>query len=228
MIFPAININKLPILPIERFREMDYLAVEKYNLPIELMMENAGLNLARLAATFLPEKGEILIGIGVGNNGGGGLVAARRLSGWGYSVFLDIPDLKLKELPARQLKRALLVGVKIKKPTNSQLFIDAYFGFSQRLPLPSNFKKAIRKANHFACPKLSLDVPSGFDRHTSTTIFKPIAILTLAAMKTELLPLLNETQIFIADLGIPSSIYKNFKIPFPQTFKSSGIIQVSV
>lgn len=217
----------MPIIPIESFREMDYLALGNYNLSIELMMENAGLHLARLATSYLPEKGELLIGIGIGNNGGGGLVAARRLAGWGYSVFLDIPDLKLNELPSRQLKRALLAGVKIKKLTKPQLFIDAYFGFSQRLPLPSNFKKAIRKANKLSCPKLSLDIPSGFNRQTFDSLFNPTAILTLAAMKTELLSLLNDTQIYIADLGISSAVYKKFKIPFPGAFKFSGIIEVS-
>lgn len=100
MEFPEIKIEDIATLPIEKFREMDYLAVEKYHLPIELMMENAGLNLARLAASFLPEREEILIGIGTGNNGGGGLVAARRLAAWGYPVFLDIPDNDLKELAA--------------------------------------------------------------------------------------------------------------------------------
>jgi NAD(P)H-hydrate repair Nnr-like enzyme with NAD(P)H-hydrate epimerase domain len=37
-------------LSLEAFKEMDYWAVEKYNLSIQLMMENAGLQLARLIA----------------------------------------------------------------------------------------------------------------------------------------------------------------------------------
>lgn len=67
-------------LPLEKFRQMDALAVEEYHLPIELMMENADLHLARLVTRILPDTGKVLMGIGTGNNGGGGLVAARRLS----------------------------------------------------------------------------------------------------------------------------------------------------
>lgn len=35
-------------LTLDHFKKMDYYAVENYNLPIELMMENAGLQLANL------------------------------------------------------------------------------------------------------------------------------------------------------------------------------------
>ena len=118
MDIPEINITDKNHIRLDRFREMDYLAVDKYDLPIELMMENAGLNLARLAATLLPDSGKIMIGIGTGNNGGGGLVAARKLSGWGFRVSLNIPDLKLKELPALQLERALAFGSKLEYPIN--------------------------------------------------------------------------------------------------------------
>lgn len=228
MTFPKVNIDALPILSIEKFREMDYLAVNKYDLPIELMMENAGLNLARLATSILSEPNEILIGIGTGNNGGGGLVAARRLAGWGYPVYLDIPDSRLKELPSVQLKRAMTFGAKIGKPDDPRLFIDAYFGFSQRLPLPGIFEKAIEKANRLFCPKISFDLPSGFDMQTAASLFKPDIILTLAAMKAELLPKLSEKKIFVADLGIPSSIYQGFQTSIPDAFVSSAIIEVTL
>ena len=226
MNFPEINLAEIATLPIESFREMDYLAVRQYNLPIELMMENAGLNLARLASALLPEKGEILIGVGTGNNGGGGLVAARRLAAWGYEIFLDIPDKNLNELPVNQLKKALTFGAKIDKQKNPKLFIDAYFGFSQRLPLPAIFEKAIETANQFRCPKISLDLPSGFNKQTSESLFRTDAILTLAAMKTELIPLLETVQIFVADIGIPSFAYKEFKTEIPDSFKTTGILRI--
>ncbi len=39
--------NPLKFLSLEQFKEMDYFAVENYNLPIELMMENAGYHLTK-------------------------------------------------------------------------------------------------------------------------------------------------------------------------------------
>ncbi|MFT6796061.1 MAG: NAD(P)H-hydrate epimerase [Maribacter sp.] len=77
-------------LSLETFKKMDYYAVEKYGLSIELMMENAGLQLARLIALKASKECKITVGVGNGNNGGGGLVAARRLAAWGYDVYLDL------------------------------------------------------------------------------------------------------------------------------------------
>ena len=220
------NLTDITVLPIEQFRDMDYLAVEKYHLPIELMMENAGLNLARYAASLLPMKSAILIGVGTGNNGGGGLVAARRLAGWGFKVIIDLPNPNLKKLPAIQLKRAMAFGAVIKRAKKPSLFIDAYFGFSQRLPLPSEFESSIEKANKLPCKKISLDLPSGFDKASSASIFKPDIIITLAAMKTELLPLLESTQIILADIGIPELVYVEQGKKLPANFSKNSLLKI--
>ena len=134
-------------LELEDFKAMDYYAVENYHLPIELMMENAGLQLANLVANYVNKEQNILIGIGNGNNGGGGIVAARRLSAWGYKVYLDLVSDIDKELPKNQLDRALAFGVKLTTPTNIHVWVDAYLGFSQRFPLPSPYLERIEKAN---------------------------------------------------------------------------------
>jgi NAD(P)H-hydrate epimerase len=204
---------------------MGTLAIEKFGLPLELMMENAGLHLARLAAMHNTKDQDILIGIGTGNSGGGGLVAARRLAGWGYRVFLDIPDEKLKALPAIQLKRALAFGVKTEKTSNPDVFVDAYLGFSQRLPLSPEFEDATNNSNRLNCLKISLDLPTGFDPETGTSLFVPDMILTLAALKNELLKPGVKAEIFLADIGIPSKIYEEFNLPQPD-FQKSGIVRI--
>ena len=137
-----------PMLTIDQFRRMDQLAIEEYSLSIELMMENAGLQLARLVAQNASQKSKIMIGAGTGNNGGGGLVAARRLSGWGYNVSLNMPDPNLKTLPASQLSRAIAAGASVEIIEDPDFFVDAYFGFSQRLPLPSAFQEVISWSNN--------------------------------------------------------------------------------
>ena len=134
-------------LTLASFKEMDYLAVEQYALPIELMMENAGLQLARLISLSAEKKSKILFGIGNGNNGGGGLVAARRLAAWGFDVYLDLPVAITKQLPLAQLNRALLFGAKEEAPLTPHIWVDAYLGFSQRLPLGPIFLERIAMAN---------------------------------------------------------------------------------
>ena len=220
---PEININNH--LTIDKFREMDYLSVDEYNIPIELMMENAGLQLARLISLLNPFPVNILFGIGTGNNGGGGLVAARRLTAWGYKVFLNIPDNKLHPLPQKQLERALAFGAELKDTNHPDIFVDAYLGFSQRLPLSVYLQESIDNSNKLNCHKISLDLPTGFNSVTGETIFKPDTILTLAAMKTELIPLLSDTNIFIADLGLPAEVYARFDIEQPGGFRDSGLLR---
>lgn len=189
------------------------------------MMENAGLNLARLTASIISKPQNILIGIGTGNNGGGGLVAARRLLAWGYSVYLHIPNKKLKPLPQLQLDRALAFGAIIEQHTNPDIFLDAYLGFSQRLPLSEVYTEALVTANTYNCTKISLDIPTGFNKTSGDLLLNPNIILTLATMKTELLPIIDSHQIYIADLGIPNQIYNKFGVKFPAEFNQSGILK---
>lgn len=204
-------------LSLASFKEMDYLAVEQYELPIELMMENAGLQLARLITMSANKKSTIQIGIG--NNGGGGLVAARRLSAWGFEVFLDIPVEITKEIPVKQLDRALLFGAKKETIVAPDIWVDAYLGFSQRLPLSAIFLERMQAANASAALRISLDIPMGISTDLNQPMFNANQVLTLAAPKDILNTLPPETDIRIADLGIPYPIYKKFGIPMPCFFK---------
>jgi len=219
------NSGYIPQLSISKFRKMDYAAINRYHLPIELMMENASLNLVRLIALHATPESMILFGIGKGNNGGGGLVAARRLLGWGFKVWLNIPDEALNPLVQTQLERALAFGAKTAVVANPDLFVEAYLGFSQRLPLSAAYDEAVKMANELTCLKISLDLPTGFDHSMGESIFKPDIILTLAAMKKELLLPAVKANIYVADLGIPSKLYREFGVDPPDGFAASGILQ---
>ncbi len=220
MQYPEITYPKEKALGLDHFREMDYFAVNQFGLPIELMMENAGLQLANLAAGLVEKDAIIQMGIGNGNNGGGGLVAARRLAAWGYTIYLDIYTEIIKPLPSRQLERALRFGVQEKTVEHPALWIDAYLGFSQRLPLPDMLAETIRKANRSHVKKLSLDIPTGFLGDVRANYFKADKVLTLAAPKTILYQLPMDVELFVADLGIPEEVYARFgaeKLPFDKS-----------
>jgi len=211
-------------ISIDRFKEMDELAIQKYGLTIELMMENAGLQLARLISQYATKQSKIHIGIGKGNNGGGGLVAARRLAGWGFQVQLDIPEASLRSLPALQFDRALAVGAEVSPMTKADIFVDAYFGFSQKLPLPESYQASIHKANQYSTFRISLDLPSGFNKENGDLLFRPDLILSMAAPKTELINFGYGSILQIADISIPQELYNHFGILQP-AFQQSGIIK---
>jgi len=226
MSFKEVHISSSEALELERFKEMDYYAVEQYELPIELMMENAGLQLANLVVYALSDiSSKILIGVGNGNNGGGGLVAARRLAAWGYDVHLDVMTEITRELPKRQLERARLFGVKNEAVTNPDVWVDAYLGFSQRLPLRENLRKRIDLINELDCKKISLDIPTGFLGDVSKPHFKADQVLSLAAPKKIHYNLPSSCELFVADLGIPMSVYRKFGTEIPP-FDNRNILKI--
>jgi len=225
MNYTKIAVPKEKAFELERFREMDYYAVNNYNLPIEFMMENAGLQLANLVAQFTSKDKTIKIGVGNGNNGGGGLVAARRLAAWGYSVYLDFFTEITKEIPAEQLERAIKFGAKTEINDNPDVWIDAYLGFSQQLPLKPSLLKIINEANSSSALKVSLDIPTGFLGNPNTLHFNADKILTLAAPKKVLYEFNSNAEIYIADLGIPKEVYKKFDTELLPFYKNN-IIQL--
>ncbi len=223
--FEEFKVSQSDALELSHFKEMDYFAVENYALPIEFMMENAGLQLAKLIAhSAIDSNAKILIGIGNGNNGGGGLVAARRLAAWGYTVHLDVFTEITQDLPKEQLKRALKFGATLEAIDQVDIWVDAYLGFSQKLPLRTNLLERISKANSNSCQRISLDIPTGFLGDTSLPYFQADKVLTLAAPKRILYNLPENTDVFIADLGIPKIVYEKFGVNIPP-FNLSGILK---
>lgn len=223
---PKISIKVEDALSLSEMKNLDYYAIENYHLPIELMMENAGFGLARIVANKARKEDRIWVGIGPGNNGGGGLVAARRLLGWGFEIFLDIPDDNLKELPQKQLERAKAFGAKVHAVGKPDIFIDAYFGFSQRLPLPRVYMNSISGINKSVCLKVSLDIPSGISKDPDIEYFKADIICTLAAPKKILFSNHLNAQIYIVDLGIPRKVYEELDLSFKIPFEESSIFEM--
>lgn len=226
MLFQEIIISQNEALELSQFKEMDYYAVEHYGLPIELMMENVGLQLAKLiAASAKSIKSKILIGVGNGNNGGGGLVAARRLAAWGYPVHLDGWIEIDKALPKKQLERAIRFGVNPEAIPSPDIWVDAYLGFSQRLPLQAELNQRIKQANHCSCHRIALDIPTGFLGDPATLHFHADQVLSLAAAKKILYHLPKTTEILLADLGIPSAVYQKFGSRMPP-FEANSILKL--
>lgn len=223
--FKGLRLQPNQWLDLHRFREMDYFALDQFDLTIELMMENAGLHLARVIASNAQVGDGINLGVGNGNNGGGGLVAARRLAAWGYNVHLDIPVGITKDLPSRQLERALKFGVNDQPLSAPKIWVDAYLGFSMRLPLSEHYSNRVKQANECAAYRISLDIPTGFLGHSDHLHFKADTVLMLAAAKSIMKGF--NAQLLVADLGIPKEVYQQFQTEI-LPFYNTGIIKVKL
>jgi NAD(P)H-hydrate epimerase len=214
MSFPKVESSRIRTLSLDAFKEMDYYAVNNYHLPVELMMESAGLQLARLSATVANPGDRVLVGIGPGNNGGGGLVAARRLESWGYKVHIQIPTEIKHQMIKDQLSRTISYGVEKVIEAEYDLILDCFFGFSQRMPLPGPVSELIRIMNSMKAAKISLDIPTGISEEGTSLRFRADKVLTVAAPKTILLNHINEYELYIADVGIPTEVYLRNKIDY--------------
>jgi len=228
----------LPGITKEQMAEVDRIMVEDFKIPIELMMELAGYNLANLALKLSEKKySNYIIIAGTGNNAGGGIVAARRLVSWGLSAQIIFPKgvNELKDVPKDQYIRTKQLGIVIlnELPKNSlgfknnSFFIDAYlgYGFTPRQDdISENVFKFLSNLNTL----LSLDIPSGLDATTGSSFsgIKPIATLTLGFVKQGLLitDRKNIGELYIADIGIPLTIYyKIFKDRWGGTFNKTSL-----
>jgi len=145
--------------------------VEDFRIDLSMMMENAGRSVATQARTMMGrvEGKKILVMAGKGNNGGGGMVAARNLHDWGarVNVVLATPAHELKELPLRQFEILRRIGVRFLHPSRTydmkrnDLIIDALLGYNQHGNPRGVVADLVMAANGSKKPILCLDIPVG-------------------------------------------------------------------
>ena len=82
--------GEIPYLSTAQMIEVDRAMMDDLRIELRQMLENAGRALAQLARDrFLegdPRGRRVVVLAGTGGNGGGAMVCARRLCGWGAVV----------------------------------------------------------------------------------------------------------------------------------------------
>ena len=188
---------------------------EELGISLIQMMENAGRGLARLAVhRFLgndPGGMEVVVLAGKGGNGGGALVAARRLSGWGARVRVRLagdPN-DLGPVPQAQLQSLMRMGIPVEFPRSQgmthvgsqdshrpphqpaslrlpSLILDGLLGYSLSGAPRGEVARLIEWSDGLKAPVLSLDLPSGLDATTGEPLNPTVeatATFTLALPK---------------------------------------------
>jgi len=228
---------------------VDQAMVENYEIDLIQMMENAGRALAALARDrFLdgnPQGKTVVILAGSGGNGGGALVAARRLHGWGATirtVLAQEPE-HFAPVPAKQLAILHRLGVEVvssgqlvatlEGPT-PDLVIDGVIGYSLRGAPHGGAEALIRWSGSGGAPILALDVPSGMDATSgdvSESTVRATATLTLALPKTGLVSSRAHAhvgELYLADIGVPRRLYAEIDLPDPGAlFAKSDLVRLA-
>ncbi|MHB8894030.1 MAG: NAD(P)H-hydrate dehydratase [Candidatus Geothermincolia bacterium] len=209
---------------------IDRAAIETEHIPGLELMERAGEAVARAARDMLSSTGgrRVAIVCGKGNNGGDGLVAARRLAGSFDSTVYLIGAGAPEDLSSDSGSNfETLVGVPVliewmvdaadtaalsREAATCDLIVDCLFGTGFRGPAAGVHAAAIEAMNDSGRPVLSVDIPSGVEGDTGV-VSGPAVIadrtVTFAAPKVGLVQFPGAGHVGVldvVDIGIPDRL----------------------
>lgn len=220
---------KTPGPPISRSqaRELDRKAIEELGIPSVVLMELAGLAVAREAEALSGGRGPALVVAGRGNNGGDGYVAARHLSNRGLRVAVLV--LATKEQIAgdarTNLDILLRMGVFVdflaaplrtdvlrRHLQEAAVVVDALLGTGLQGTVREPSRTVIDLINEAAKPVVAVDIPSGLDCDTGQPLGSAVrAAVTVTfarpkvgLLKAEARPYVG--RLVVADIGIPPGL----------------------
>lgn len=184
-------------------------------------LENGGRGLAVVARDrFLgsAQGARVTVLAGTGGNGAAALVAARRLCSWGARVQVFASRAQLDGLAGQQLQALALAGVPVHtglpQGAPADVVLDGLLGSGQQGGPRGTVADAIAWANEQQAPVLALDRPSG----------------SIRAWATVALGLPREDavgEVYLVDLGVPSSVYEALGAPHPCPFGTHDVVQLS-
>ena len=198
-----------------RAREAD---AERGGVCLELLMERAGSALADHAHQLCAPHGAVHLLCGPGNNGGDGLVAARRLRELGRRVFVELVSegRELEGLAAKARVELLAQGLRLERlstePRPGDVIVDALFGVGLNRAPSGPFEEAIERLARWRAAGALLvaaDIPSGV-QSDSGALFTPCVTadvtVTFGSLKVgmALEPGAGRCgRVIVADLGLP-------------------------
>lgn len=218
--------------------EVDRLMIAEYGIELVQMMENAGRNLAELTGRMLGASlsgRSVCVLCGRGNNGGGGMVAARHLHNRGADVYVIRLAGELKDVPAKQWNILENIGLR-NEPyfdlSEADMILDALIGYGLDSDPRPEVAVWIEKANAAGKPILALDAPSGLDA-TSGMAGKPTvraeATMTLALPKVGLMSESARPYVgllYLADISVPPGLYRKIGLEVGNIFEQETIIKI--
>jgi len=185
----------------------------------KFMMENAGAAAVRRLLEKIDnvESKNILIFVGLGNNGGDGLVMARHLAGYGAKVtvmLLGVPEkIKTEEsnwnwsILQKMPSVKLMSGNSMDFDFKPDVIVDGILGTGITGEIREPYASAINYINKTDCFKFAVDVPSGLDPQTGETanIFTKCDMTVTFHKMKEGIPKRKDLtgELFAEKIGIP-------------------------
>jgi NAD(P)H-hydrate epimerase len=245
---PALRAADVSTVTAAQMAEVDRSAVEEFGITLLQMMEQAGSHLAdvvRMEAGGDLREQRVVVAVGPGNNGGGGLVAARHLVNRGASVrvVLARPALRMSEAAQHQLATLIAMGAHCCVATydltddelehvlaNADVVVDAVLGYRIHDAPRGEAERLIGFIVRAGRPVVSLDLPSGVAPDTGEAAGIAItatATLTLALPKPGLFRGEGPDRagrVYLGDIGLPDALYAALGISAGHPFSAGRIV----
>jgi hydroxyethylthiazole kinase-like uncharacterized protein yjeF len=188
----------MKIVSAEEMRAVDQATSKRFGVPLRTLMENAGAAVADYVLSHYASAQCVVVFCGKGNNGGDGLVAARRLQERGKKVEvillakpedlrgdaavmygkLSIPAIAVHSIDELRSERVKLL-------LQADLYLDALLGTGFKPPVSGLYAEIIAFMNASQVPVIAVDIPSGADADAmgeqTGTIARADAIVTFTA-----------------------------------------------
>ena len=155
----------MKILTADEMRTVDRVTTERFGVATLVLMENAGAAVARFVLREFPDRRQICVLCGKGNNGGDGFVVAAKLaqSGWPVRVAL-LGSIEAMGADAQHHARRWQGNVEPLAPgmiENAELVVVALFGSGLSRHLTAQVAGLLAYASRRGIPLIAVDIPSG-------------------------------------------------------------------
>src|SRR3712207_6084515 len=220
-------------------KKIDRMCIEKYNMPEIILMENAASSASKRILDIsksCDKKASFTILCGSGNNGGDGLVIARKLKTAGYSVYPVFVGYEDKMSSSTRTNMDIVKSMNmeilefspdmyhlndtelVSRLRKSDYLIDCMFGVGLNRDLDVSYIGLIGMINRakelYGFEIISIDVPSGMDATSGRIMGDAIDAdytITLGYFKNGFLNYSSVDklgQIFVEQIEIPREILK--------------------
>ena len=166
----------MKIVTAAEMRAIDLATSERFGVASLALMENAGSSVAEFVVSQYPSAKRIGVVCGKGNNGGDGLVAARKLHDAGREVrvllLAEPSELRgdaaemLSRLPASPVVARSSEELELepaRRVFEADVLVDAILGTGFRPPVSGLYAQAIELLNASRLPAPSATAPIGID-----------------------------------------------------------------
>ena len=164
-------------------QRIDTTAITTYSIPRLLLMDHAGLGVARAVQSLSVRPGatRVFVCCGTGYNGGDGLAAARYLHEWGYPLDVLVLGrlntlraepatfaaiLQRLRVPITEVTSLTTLSQATHRLARCRLIIDALLGLGMRGVVREPMASLIKRMNDSGRPIIAADIPSGLDGDT--------------------------------------------------------------